>query len=232
MNSHCSVTYSVLSYDGSDYYECGRYGGGSVCVLPALEFGHHAGISFDNAMNVLLNESRGELLVESNVSMQEVYSKMSHLLGAGDNWTFEDQGPFAPYLIHKDDLCRLLRDMPLSTCITNKEKLEVFFVMKNTAGEVGRSDGFKYWMNSGEGNRHHVPHVHVSYQNEASASISLMDSSVLASSPSFPKRRLRAARLWVKDNQQDLLERWNDLTDGIRADIDMHRGESKLFYKR
>ncbi|MFQ6859891.1 DUF4160 domain-containing protein [Collinsella sp.] len=74
--------------------------------------------------------------------------------------------------------------------------------------------------------------MHASHQNEASASISLMDSSVLESSPRFPKKRLRTACRWVKDNQQDLLERWNDLTDGIRVDIDVRRGKSRLFYTR
>ena len=65
MSSSCLVTYSVLSYDGSDYYECGRYGGAGACVLPALEFEHHAGISLDDAMDVLMNRSRGEFLIES-----------------------------------------------------------------------------------------------------------------------------------------------------------------------
>lgn len=230
MSSSCLVTYSVLSYDGSDYYECGRYGGAGACVLPALEFEHHAGISLDDAMDVLMNRSRGEFLIESNASMQEVYSRISHLLGAGDDWTFENQGPFAPCLIHNGDLCHLQRDMPLSSCIADEKKLEVFFIMKNTAGEVGRGDGFRYWMNSREGDRHHIPHVHVSCQNEASASISLMDSNILESSPRFPKKRLRTACRWVKDNRSYLLKRWNDLTDGIRVDIDVHRGESRLFY--
>lgn len=163
-------------------------------------------------------------------SMQEVYSRISRLLRAGDDWTFENQGPFAPCLIHNGDLCHLQRDMPLSSCIADEKKLEVFFVMRNTSGEVGRDGGFRYWMNGREGDRHHIPHVHVSYQNEASASISLLNSNVLDSSPRFPKKRLRTACRWVKDNRSYLLKRWNDLTDDIRVDIDVHRSESRLFY--
>lgn len=230
MSSSCLVTYSVLSYDGSDYYECGRYGGVGACVLPALEFAHQAGISLDDAMGVLMNRSMGEFLIESNASMQEVYSRISHLLGAGDDWAFENQGPFAPCLIHNGDLCHLQRDIPLSPCIADEKKREVLFVMRDTAGKVGRDGGFRYWMNSRESDRHHIPHVHVSHQNEASASISLMDSNILESSPRFPKKRLRIACRWVKDNRSYLLKRWNDLTDGIRVDIDVHRGESRLIY--
>ena len=187
MNRYHLVTYGVLSYDGSDYYKCGHYGGASVCVLPAFEFAYRTGIPFDDAMSILMLRSRGELLVETNTSMQEVFSRISAALGAGNSWTFEDQGSFTPCLIRNGDLCHLQRDAPLSSCISNEVKLKAFFVMKNVAGEVGSCNGIKFKMHSRERNRHHIPHVHVIYQNEMEASISLLDSRVLTSSQSSPK---------------------------------------------
>ncbi len=36
----------------------------------------------------------------------------------------------------------------------------------------------------------------------------------------------------MENDQQDLLECWNNLTDGIRMNIDVRRDESRIIYAR
>ena len=53
--------------------------------------------------------------------------------------------------------------------------------------------------------KHHLPHVHVRYQ-DARASIAIEDGSVLAGE--FPDRQLRMVQVWIDLHRDELLADW------------------------
>ena len=60
--------------------------------------------------------------------------------------------------------------------------------------------------------KHHLPHIHVRYQ-EHKASISIEDSSLLAGS--LPTKQLRMVQVWVDLHREELWANWNLATQGI-----------------
>lgn len=91
------------------------------------------------------------------------------------------------------------------------------------AGVIAREKGLKYWVNSHEAGKHHIPHVHVcdsSYTHEASLSIE--DGSVLGGS--LPNKKLRLAQLKIQQEKDYFYFCWNTLTDGLSVDINHHFG--------
>ena len=53
--------------------------------------------------------------------------------------------------------------------------------------------------------KHHLPHVHVRYQ-DARASIAIEDGAVLAGE--FPARQLRMVQVWIDLHRDELLADW------------------------
>ena len=53
--------------------------------------------------------------------------------------------------------------------------------------------------------KHHLPHVHVRYQ-DARASIAIEDGAVLAGE--FPNRQLRMVQVWIDLHRDELLADW------------------------
>ena len=56
-----------------------------------------------------------------------------------------------------------------------REDLHIFFMLSNQAGDIWVEDGLRYYMQSKEAGRHHLPHIHVDYRHESSATVSLYD---------------------------------------------------------
>jgi hypothetical protein len=59
--------------------------------------------------------------------------------------------------------------------------------------------------------RHHLPHIHVRYQNYR-ASIAIEDGSLLAGD--FPPRQLRMIQVWVDLPRDELLANWEIAKEG------------------
>lgn len=110
-----------------------------------------------------------------------------------------------PYALISDRCLLMIRDpsVTISQMLSfgsSAEEVDLIFAFTAEAGEVWRDsksqcgdDGVHYNFHSGEKSRHKLPHVHVRYKHEGSASISISDGSVLAQDRGrFPgKWRLR-----------------------------------------
>ena len=74
---------------------------------------------------------------------------------------------------------------------------------------VGQHNNIIFSIYPNEGN-HHEPHVHARF-NELEISISLIDFSVIASSKNIPAKNKRYAMVWVKENYEWLVTRWDQM---------------------
>ncbi len=54
--------------------------------------------------------------------------------------------------------------------------------------------------------RHHLPHIHVRYQN-AKASVAIGDGAILDGD--FPAKQLKLVRAWVEIHKDELLANWD-----------------------
>lgn len=149
-----------------------------------------------------------------------------------------------PYTLISDRCLLMIRDpsVTISQMLSfgsSAEEVDLIFAFTAEAGEVWRDsksqcgdDGVHYNFHSGERSRHKLPHVHVRYKHEGSASISISDGSVLAQDGGrFPGKCLRAAQKRVIENKEELLGYWNKMTDGLSADPDFLLGKKTIASK-
>lgn len=119
--------------------------------------------------------------------------------------------------------------IPLSTISKYydiSKALHIFFVLSNQAGDIWVEDGLRYYMHSKEAGRHNLPHIHVDYKHECSATISLYDGKMV--DEDMPRRVMKRASKKIMDNQRYLMECWNKLTDGLRIDLNVYFGVTPL----
>lgn len=81
-------------------------------------------------------------------------------------------------------------------------------------------------MNSREAGRHNLPHVHVDYRHETSATVSLYDGEMIEGD--IPKKVMKRVKGKVLDNQRYLMECWNKMTDGLCVNLNVHFGITPL----
>lgn len=96
-------------------------------------------------------------------------------------------------------------------------------MLSKLAGEVlaNVARPLRFFIHSKE-RGHNTPHVHVDYRHESSASMSILDGSLLEGR--LPRRMEKRARKVILDNQRDLLQFWNDHTNGIHRDVNAWLG--------
>ena len=99
-------------------------------------------------------------------------------------------------------------------------------MLSNQAGGIWTEDGLRYYMNSKEAGRHSLPHVHVDYRHEASATISLYDGGMIKGD--IPQRVMKQVKERVLSNQRYLMECWNKMTGGLRVDLNVYFGVTPL----
>ncbi|MCL2163131.1 MAG: DUF4160 domain-containing protein [Oscillospiraceae bacterium] len=104
--------------------------------------------------------------------------------------------------------------------------LNVFFIYNGNAGEIWYDDGLRYYMRSHEQGSHSTPHVHVNYKHDASGTISITDGTVL--SGDLPKKAIKKACERILNEQDYLINCWNNMTDGLYIDINYDWGKRKL----
>lgn len=124
---------------------------------------------------------------------------------------------------------------PILQAICDDGKLYFLLCYCGDAGEVfpGESGaygdiGIRYFFRSHEGTRHNTPHVHVDYMHEGAASIAIESGQILAKKGRIPPKRLKGAVNRILDNVPELLEGWNDQTDGRKIDLNVYFGKTNL----
>ena len=73
---------------------------------------------------------------------------------------------------------------------------------------------------------HHLPHIHVDYRHESSATVSLYDGEMIEGD--IPKKVMKRVKAKVLNNKKYLMECWNKLTDGLRVDLNAYFGTTPL----
>lgn len=138
--------------------------------------------------------------------------------------------PFQIYLLIDGEFVEVVTPTismsTLSKYYNVREDLHIFFMLSNQAGGIWNEDGLRYYMNSREAGRHNLPHVHVDYRHEASATISLYDGEMIEGD--IPQKIMKQVKERVLNNQRYLMECWNKMTDGLRVDLNVYFGVTPL----
>ena len=86
-------------------------------------------------------------------------------------------------------------------------------------GGIWEEGQIQYYMRSHESGSHHRAHVHVNAEHKYDASVDILTGKVLEGKlGKYEKKVIKK----VSDNQEFLLQCWNDMTDGLKVDIDYH----------
>lgn len=105
--------------------------------------------------------------------------------------------------------------------------LKAIFVMNNAAGDVFRDDGLRYYFNSHEAGKHHVPHIHVDYFHEKSGVYSILTGERMKGN--IPRKIDKKIKERIMNNQRMLAEWWNNQTDGIDIDLNHEFGYRNIY---
>lgn len=146
-----------------------------------------------------------------------------------------EYGPL-PLRILQDDILFGVDDLSLNFLSLldrlklDKSKILIYLIYSHQAGYVlDAKDGVKYRMYSKERGKHNVPHVHIEFYVDRNASISIIDGKVL--SGDVLNKVLKIVRKRITENQYTLLSTWNELTDGLRVDLDNYLKNKKFCIK-
>ena len=66
--------------------------------------------------------------------------------------------------------------------------------------------GLIVYMYANDNQKHHLPHIHVEYQNDE-AVFSILDGKLLEEK--LPNKKIQLVRAWIIINQEDLMANWN-----------------------
>jgi hypothetical protein len=108
------------------------------------------------------------------------------------------------------------------------------FIMYNSGAEYFHSNKYnandeavKYTLRPKE-RKHNIPHIHVDYRHEATASVRISPCEFLEESGHFPGKVRKAIISRITDNMELLLTEWNRMTKGVHADLDVCLGKAKV----
>lgn len=221
------IYFSILTYDGQ------RYGTGDpgIAIVDYADF-------------LAWNEARDERFWEKvrrhfnayarfaftfaaspDVSIREIEKAISDHIGFDWN-IFSNARNWVCCLYMEGQFVKIENDQITLGIISKyynlEDELRLFFLFSNQAGEIWKEDGLRYYMPSREYGSHNKPHIHVNYKHESSASICLLDGSVL--SGNLPSKPLKRAIRKISENQKFLLDCWNKNTDGLKVDLNHYFG--------
>ena len=107
-----------------------------------------------------------------------------------------------------------------------KNILNLYFVFSAYQGDIWREGQIRYYMPSHEAGSHNNPHVHVIVNRDYSSTIDIETGKILAGKiPSKYKKKITDK---IMNNQIFLLECWNNMTDGLKVDINYRFGNVKF----
>lgn len=103
------------------------------------------------------------------------------------------------------------------------EGIEIQLLLCMDAGSVFEDDGIRYYMNSREAGKHNEPHVHVDIRHETSGSFSIITGKKL-SKGKIKTSDVRKIQMMIANHQAELINFWNEHTDGLTVDLDQAFG--------
>lgn len=151
---------------------------------------------------------------------KEIWGASKYADGAPTSYSFINRGE-RYYIENFDGNFRNLLSKYFDPEASGKATLCI--LISCDAGTVCSKNRLRYYVNSHEAGKHHVPHIHVqdmSMQYEGSVRIS--DGEVLAGN--LPPKLAREAKETILADQEFFYHCWNTKTDGIQVDINRHYG--------
>jgi diadenosine tetraphosphate (Ap4A) HIT family hydrolase len=104
-----------------------------------------------------------------------------------------------------------------------EDTIEIQLLLCMDAGSVFEDDGIRYYMNSREAGKHNEPHVHVDIRHETSGSFSIITGKKL-SKGKIKTSDVRKIQMMIANHQAELINFWNEHTDGLTVDLDQAFG--------
>lgn len=142
--------------------------------------------------------------------VQEYNIVEKYLIFNNLRYTIEDTNKPLLYYLHKMG-------------ISETEKINIQLLVSSDAGTIFKDDGIRYYIHSKDSGKHNTPHVHVDIRHEVSGSFSLIDGSQL-SGDGIKKNDVNRIRIMIKSKQKELIEYWNEHTDGLTVDLNQALG--------
>ncbi len=111
-----------------------------------------------------------------------------------------------------------------------QSRLKLYLLISGDAGEVlrGKVPGVTFSIRSNEAGSHHLPHVHVCYDHCREWAMAIQTREVLAGREDYSrvpgKTRRQIVRI-IEENASDLMDYWNNRTNGMRFDVDAALGQ-------
>lgn len=122
-------------------------------------------------------------------------------------------------LVYKNNLIYLfdlkMKIKVLVNIIRSKQLTFLLTIFVEKGGTILNIKGMRFFFHSKENGKHHLPHIHVSY-NEYEVVVSL-DGNVLDGY--LPNKKLKVVRQIIENNKESLLLKWNALTDGEKFEF-------------
>lgn len=104
-----------------------------------------------------------------------------------------------------------------------EDTIEIQLLLCMDAGSVFEDDGIRYYMNSREAGKHNEAHVHVDIRHEKSGSFSIITGKKL-SKGEIRASDVRKIQMMIANHQAELINFWNEHTDGLTVDLDQAFG--------
>ena len=215
----------ILLDDGEKYYYSEKPG------ITVPEFSHARGTSEKEEMENFKTYAHSQFTFSYNesTSFDDLVKRLFKEIGFKYDLAF-DYGMLPLNVLAQEKLI-LIENLSYNfETFIHKYKienvLELYLIYCNQAGSIWRDDGIEYYMNSKESGSHYRAHVHVDYKHECEASIALDNGEVLAGK--IPSKALRIVRKRIEENKEFLAKCWNEMTDGLKIDLNHYFGKKKI----
>lgn len=109
----------------------------------------------------------------------------------------------------------------------NLSAINAYLIMVLGRGEFLRKDSFRFYIPSGEGNKHNRPHVHVETSDFRQGSVDIMTLEQNKGGK-LKKHEMTKIRKILEGKQPELLEAWNDWSGGIQVNVDILLGQASI----
>ena len=213
------INCSILFYDGEKYYHAEDPG------ILTPDFAELRGTDIDEASDNFQDYSKISFPMDiSGRNIHDLVKTISQRMGfAAERINGCDIGYGSFYTLISNELVHIqnpeigiqsVLDMYPATAI-----LQTYLIFSSQAGDIWRDDGLRYYIHSRESGRHNIPHIHIDYQHEAQASISIDTGEILAVSGRIPSKVLNNAQKRILRNQPFLLNCWCKKTVGLFVDL-------------
>jgi len=214
------VNFLLLFNDGDKYY----YSPDGLAITSG-EIAELRGTDDSEVIDNFIHYSKASFTIDiSGKSMYDLFQNIVHLIGFDPKKARDGYCPL--YILISNELVYIenlnIDIQSVLDLYPVTDTLQTYFIFSSQAGDIWREDGLRYYLHSREAGRHNIPHVHVDYQHEADASLSIETGEILAGN--LPRKAHKKAKKRILENQPFLRNCWRKKTDGLSVDLNYSFG--------